>query len=63
MNVKDGIYESQVVLDAMRVAGDNTKITTSPVTRLRDITTLPSGEIVVLSDGKDGELLHLNKRQ
>ena len=63
VNVKDGIYESQVVLDAMRVAGNNTKITTSPVTRLRDITTLPSGEIVVLSDGKDGELLHLNKRQ
>ena len=63
MNVKDGVYESQVKLDAVRVTETETQIVTSSLPRLRDITTLPSGEIIVLSDGVHGELLHLKSRQ
>lgn len=63
VNVKDGVYESQVKLDAVRVTETKTQIVTSSLPRLRDITTLPSGEIIVLSDGVDGELLHLKSRQ
>ena len=59
VNIKDGVYESQVTLDAQRMTVTKGQISTTPLPRLRDITTLPSGEILILSDGNDAQLLHL----
>ena len=63
VNLKNGIFASQVMLDTRKLTKNITDLTNHPVPRLRDVTTLPSGEILVLSDGENAELLHLTSLQ